>query len=70
MLHISTDYPIIPRRSCFPELVRAVASAQAKAVRVAMGAAAPFGLATGPQAGATDLFVAAAGEMMHGSAVY
>ena len=68
-LHISTDYPIIPRRSCFPELVRAIASAQAKAVRATMGAAAPFGLTTGPDAGATDLFVAA-GETMHGSAVY
>jgi hypothetical protein len=63
------DYPIRSRRDCFPELARAVAAAQAREVRIAIDASLPFGLTTGPRAGATDLFVAI-GDKMHGSAVY
>ena len=67
-LHIVSDYPILARR-CLPEFAAALASAQARVARQAMGSAAPIGMSVGAELGATDLFVST-GERVHNSFVY
>ena len=68
VLHVWTDYDIDPR-PCLPALASALASAQAREVRLALESAVPFGLSTAASAAATDLFVPT-GERVHGAPVY
>ena len=69
---IMTDYPIIPRPDCLPELVAALTTTHAASVVTAMDAGVSFGLTVMglPSAAAVaDIFVPTS-ERSHGAVVY